>query len=138
VSDDKTIDPVAGLTEGRIVHYVLDDGEHRPAMVVKHWNPGHHDLHTRDCVNLLVFADGSNDNRPGRFGGELLPLHAPIVHRTSVHFSDEKTRGTWHWPERAAVYIPSPVAEALSDQAEFAGVSAGYFGATSQDEKDAG
>ncbi len=42
---------------GDIVHYVLPDGQHRPAIVVKIWNP--------TCVNMIVFADGLND---GGFG----------------------------------------------------------------------
>lgn len=48
-----------GLTEGRIVHYVLPDGnhegEHRPAIIVKVWNK------TTGYVNLQVFVDGTND-----------------------------------------------------------------------------
>lgn len=86
-----------GLTEGRIVHFVLDHGrsmnEHRPAMVVKVWGPesGYED----GVVNLNVFTDHTNDflpNTPGSGG---------LMWKTSVHYSEEKKTGTWHWIEKA-------------------------------------
>lgn len=103
-----------GLTEGRIVHYVLPDGdsegEHRPAIVVKVWSqsdPGQPDYAT---VNLTVFTDHENDYK----------RHKPDVHQdsgynnlfgtpsdglmwaTSVTFdNDKKEAGTWHWIEPA-------------------------------------
>ena len=77
-----------GLTEGRMVHYVLDDGpskgQHRPAVVVKVWSK---DL---GSVNLQVFTDGSNDGVPGG-----------IMWVTSVTFSEEPLLRTWHWIEKA-------------------------------------
>lgn len=77
-----------GLTEGRIVHFVLATGEHRPAIVVRNWNieskPGY--------VNLLVFADGSNDGEWGK---------PNVVWETSVDYSEEPQVRTWHWIERA-------------------------------------
>lgn len=88
-----------GLTEGRIVHYVLPDngdglcksvGAHRPAMVVlvcpKEW--GYPD----GAVNLMVFVDGSNDVQ--NFKGH--PLWA-----TSVQYSENPQPDTWHWIEKA-------------------------------------
>jgi hypothetical protein len=83
-----------GLTEGRIVHYVLPEGhrnagQHRPAMVTRLWEPGGGEM---GCAQLNVFEDGSNDNAEGALN----------VWRTSV-LNDEATKagGTWHWIERA-------------------------------------
>ena len=90
---------------GRIVHYVLPDGQCRAAIIVRVW-----DLRT---VNLSVFGDGQNDAHmykvlaPDLRGvdGEL------VVHRTSVSHDEagvdpggpprgDSHAGTWHWPER--------------------------------------
>ncbi len=81
-----------GLTEGRIVHYVLEgglsEGIHRPAIVVNDWKNG--------SVNLQVFLDGLND-------GFIDMLVAPvnIRWRTNIHYSETKEPGTWHWIESA-------------------------------------
>lgn len=88
-----------GLIEGRVVHYVLPDmedyqkcgvvGEHRPAIVVRNWHvPGYDGM-----VNLQVFIDGSNDI--GLDGH-----HTATKWATSVHYSEEKEPGTWHWIEK--------------------------------------
>jgi hypothetical protein len=78
-----------GLTEGRIVHFVLPDGnhagEHRAAMIVKVWNA------TTGYVNLQVFIDGSND----------YPQATGPMWATSVEYSDVHEPRTWHWIERA-------------------------------------
>ena len=88
-------DPLAGLTEGRIVHYVLESGrsqgQHRPAIVVRN-NQGE-----RGSVNLQVFIDGSNDYLGQGKDGEWFPTRW----KTSVHYDENKKPGTWHWPERA-------------------------------------
>jgi hypothetical protein len=77
-----------GLTEGRIVHYVLptgrNKGAHRPAIVVRDWKQ------KNGLVQLQVFTDGSNDD-----------LTENIVWRTSVHYDADKLPGTWHWIEKA-------------------------------------
>lgn len=71
------------LTIGRIVHYVLSDNEHRPAIIVGAYG--------NNIVNLQVFTDGDNDSQA--FG---------TVWRSSVEQDEEfKEQGTWHWPERA-------------------------------------
>lgn len=85
-----------GLTEGRIVHYVLPDGphagEHRPAMVVKVWRRGDGSPPANGYSNLLVFMDGTNDGP--QFGG--------CVHwATSIEYSTEMRPRTWHWIEKA-------------------------------------
>ena len=79
-----------GLTEGRIVHYVLADGgsmgEHRPAIVVKVWSK------ESGTSNLTVFTDWSNDGQHNENG---------IRWTTSVQYSEGKEPGTWHWIEKA-------------------------------------
>ncbi len=84
---------------GRIVHFVLPSGEHRPAIIVRIW-----DLvpTERSCVQLQVFVDGSND-AADLYDGEravLPPVNA--VWRTSVRQDPSgQTPGTWHEAERA-------------------------------------
>lgn len=79
-----------GLTEGRIVHYVLPDGrskgEHRPAIVVKVWNK------EIGYVNLQVFTDFSNDG---------VPYESGQYWATSVNYSEDPQPRTWHWIEKA-------------------------------------
>ena len=77
-----------GLIEGRIVHYVMPNGEHRPAVVVRVWNP-------EGTVNLSVFIDGINDE-PSQIGGIIT-----TVWKTSIVYSDDKKPNTWHWTEKA-------------------------------------
>lgn len=73
-----------GLTEGRIVHFVLPNGEHRPAIIVRVWSK------ETGCVNLQVFTDSTNDGLD------------PVEWRTSVSPSqDGKEPYTWHWIEKA-------------------------------------
>lgn len=96
-----------GLTEGRMVHYVLDEpygaipSEHRPAIVVKVWNPD-------GTANLQVFLDGSNDwlrieaqRKGSNPEPELTPVPPYTLWRTSVKYSEGAEPGTWHWIERA-------------------------------------
>lgn len=76
-----------GLTEGRIVHYVLEGGrnagQHRPAIIVKVWGQDN------GCCNLTMFPDWSNDGLNG------------MEWQTSRLFSESGELGTWHWIERA-------------------------------------
>ena len=88
-------------TVGRIVHYVLANGEHRPAIVVEDWTKG-------QDINLQVFLDGNNDASAERHDGSAGAIFeheciAGIAWRTSVRYADakKKTPGTWHWPEIA-------------------------------------
>ncbi len=85
-----------GVNEGRVVHYVLKNGEHRPAIVVNAWNPDS-PLRKQGIVNMVVFLDGSND---GIEAGRAHLDTALQAWRTSVHYSEDKEPGTWHWPER--------------------------------------
>ncbi len=94
-------DRIPGLTEGRLVHYVLADGNHRPAVVVKDWKQ------PNGCCNLQVLLDGTNDlSEPAN----CMPQEAErgIAWRTSVLYhgaSDSPGAppcppNTWHWPEK--------------------------------------
>jgi len=77
------------LTEGRIVHYVMPNGEHRPAIVVRVWDL---EIANDGYVNLVVFVDGTNDIKP----------FTTTIWEPSVFFNDtDKPVGTWHWIERA-------------------------------------
>ena len=73
-------------TTGRMVHFVMPNGKHRPAIVVEPWGG-------LGAVNLQVFPDGSND------GAGV----ANVEWRTSVKYDNSETPepGTWHWPERS-------------------------------------
>lgn len=89
-----------GLTEGRMVHYVLSldreyipvhkHGEHRPAVVVKVWRDSQG--YPQDTVQLQVFVDGENDGFSN--------IQAAMW-KTSVPYDPEGKPGTWHWIERA-------------------------------------
>jgi len=86
-----------GLTEGRIVHFVLSSGEHRPAIVVKNWRGEWGYAEEDGFVNLQVFVDGSNDNT-------VYPVSTPpsyMVWETSIKYSAEPEPRTWHWIEKA-------------------------------------
>ncbi len=80
-----------GLTEGRIVHYVLPSGSHRPAIVVNAWK---HVVEYRESgrVNLQVFTDFKNDGEDYASGQ---------YWATSVPYSETPEPGTWHWIEKA-------------------------------------
>lgn len=84
-----------GLTEGRIVHYVMQEGnsvgQHRPAIVVNAWKHVS-EYEAEGRVNLQVFTDFGNDGKQfesGRYWA------------TSVQYSEEPKPGTWHWIEKA-------------------------------------
>ena len=88
---------------GRIVHFVLDSGnhagEHRPAIIVKTWGdtPG-------SACQLQVFTDSdgsenSNDGPPN------------VLWKTSR--SQGVGPGTWHWPEYVPPYV-APVTESAT------------------------
>lgn len=86
-----------GLTEGRIVHYVLDAGphagEHRAAVVVKVWRKSDGAPPDNGYSNLMVFLDGMNDSPTG--------VTHSMLWATSVEYSEEPKPRTWHWIERA-------------------------------------
>jgi hypothetical protein len=84
-----------GLIEGRIVHYVLVDGVHRPAIVVNTWDA---EVRKMGIVQLQVFVDGTNDLK---YGMGSVEYKNGIIWKTSVHYDDVlKPAGTWHWIEK--------------------------------------
>jgi len=97
---------IPGLTEGRIVHYVLESGRskgaHRPAIVVRDWKQ------SNGLVQLQVFTDGFNDDfresvSAMQSNGEAVGItfSANVIWQTSVHYSEDKEPSTWHWIEKA-------------------------------------
>lgn len=97
-----------GLTEGRIVHYVMPSREHRPAIVVRAWKvqEAYHDgitpetrLATNGMCNLVVFVDGVNDVK--RSIDDPCKDHVLTMWETSVVYSEEPKPFTWHWIEKA-------------------------------------
>lgn len=97
-----------GLTEGRIVHYVMPDGvEHRPAIVVKVWRNVDGMPPENGVCQLQVFTDGSNDlyhlQSPdgSEYGLDREAVKSGIMWRTSVLYSEEPLPNTWHWIEKA-------------------------------------
>ena len=91
-----------GLTEGRIVHYVMPNGNHRPAIIVNAWK----EL-SPPCdgyANLQVFTDGTNDliGVPDVFKDHLNAIASGTWWVTSIcNDETDKERGTWHWIEKA-------------------------------------
>lgn len=74
---------------GRVVHFVMPDGQHRPAFVVRVWD---HEL-----VNLQVFTDGYNDSPPS---GVNIAWETSVPHVEEAAGTDDRTFfRTWHWPE---------------------------------------
>jgi hypothetical protein len=90
-----------GLIEGRIVHFVMPDGKHTPAIIAKVWNDN-------GLVNLQVITDGSNalpytpeeKTQFSNFGMDLEAVKHGHVWMTSRSYSDKYEPGTWHWVEK--------------------------------------
>lgn len=95
-----------GLGVGRIVHYVMPDGEHRPAVVTKVWHSVSEDLQRQGYCNVQVTPDGANDDMNLRrlfnmTPQETVPFHYRVgVPMSSVVFDDGGKPGTIHWPEK--------------------------------------
>lgn len=94
-----------GFTEGRIVHFVLPNGEHRAAMIVRAWPPQQVGG-DEGVANMQVMLDGTNDGDLAwqRFNygeGETVHVHNFNRWETSVHYSEGKEPRTWHWIEKA-------------------------------------
>lgn len=92
-----------GLTEGRIVHFVMPNGEHRPAIIVKNWSE------TAGTSNLIVFSDGHNDlpytpeekDAFQNYGLDTDDIRHGHFWKTSVLYSEKLEPNTWHWIEKA-------------------------------------
>lgn len=87
-----------GLTEGRIVHYVMNNGEHRPAIVVRVWELSGV---CEGYINLQVFTDGTNDTSPAESESMNEAIASGVLWRTSICYDEGKAPNTWHWIERA-------------------------------------
>jgi hypothetical protein len=98
-----------GLTEGRAVHFVLPNGEHRPAVIVKVWRKGDGTPPDNGMSNLSVFTDWTNDlphtkeekELWANFSLNLEDVRRGIVWATSIMYSEEPKPHTWHFIERA-------------------------------------
>ncbi len=94
-----------GLTEGRIVHFVMPSHEHRPAIVVKVWDRSGQ----AGTSNLQVITDGPNDlpytpeekQQFQDFDMDLGAVRHGHIWKTSIMFSEDPQPGTWHWIEKA-------------------------------------
>lgn len=84
-----------GITEGRIVHYVMRDGKHRAAIIVNAWSES---SYQNGEVNLTVFPDWTNDLGALPQGTDV--TGSSLMWATSVPYSEMKGIGTWHWPEK--------------------------------------
>lgn len=92
-----------GLTEGRVVHYVMPDGKHCPAIIVRNWDE------LAGTSNLTVFPDWNNDAGYTEADKQALrdqgidpeEVKRGLFWKTSVVYSEDKEPNTWHWIERA-------------------------------------
>ncbi len=83
---------------GRVVHYVMPNGRHRPATIVEVFE------NFKDMVNLQVLLDGPND--PSPFSGNPNSNYATAASQWcgSVYRDEiDKLVGTYHFPE----YVPA-------------------------------
>lgn len=92
------------------MHYVLANGQHRAATVVNAW-PGNPD----NRANLTVHLDQFNDveafqtsdghtwyvaKQPLMPTGSACPKNGTLAVGSAKQDEEDKTPGTWHWPER--------------------------------------
>lgn len=80
---------------GEQVFFVGEDGEDRPAVVVRTWKQ-----YDPNMVNLCVYIDGTNDPLYGRTpnGGLAVNVPAPLtVWKTSVHWALAKDKKSYSW-----------------------------------------
>ncbi|MGE5631693.1 MAG: hypothetical protein ACM3TR_11425 [Caulobacteraceae bacterium] len=76
------------LAVSKIVHFVMSNGEHRPAICVRAWND--------TCGNFQVFIDGTNDAATDATRED---MDRGVMWATSVCYSEDHTPRTWHWAE---------------------------------------
>jgi hypothetical protein len=114
---------LAGLQSGRIVHYVMKDGSHRPLLVIANFD--------NSVCGFLFLKSGDHDNLPAE-ARRILPAR-PVRRRRSPasRFDDALGVGTWHWPPREAAPVAAAVdPEALATQIQ--GVAGALFEAGTQ------
>lgn len=103
-----------GLQGGRIVNYVMKNGEVRPLVVVRVWQSGMHPGY----LNGVLLIDGLNDE--GQLPSltiERENLVPPAIWITSTWYDENKVPGTWHWPDRPKQQGPS-LAETVKQLAD--------------------
>jgi hypothetical protein len=81
------------LVEGNIVHYVMPDHQHRPAIIVQVWDREHID----GACSLIVFVDGTNDVKRN-FNDPIKETVTNFWEPRALH-SETHEPGTWHWIE---------------------------------------
>jgi hypothetical protein len=81
----------------RVVHFVLPDGQHRPASVVRVWGQPEAGIQYSGMCNIVVNLDTPNDY--GVMGVDPTK-EKDTIWRGSVYYSESPQPGTWHWPER--------------------------------------
>ena len=108
IASEPNVDPLAGMIEGAIVHYVMPDGEHRPAIIVRVWDKGWDNEfgkgHVDGDCNLTVFTDWTNDDFGIDTNGERYIMHEScakgLMRQTSCLYSEKFEPNTWHWTEK--------------------------------------
>lgn len=90
------------MTPGRIVHFVLPNGECRPAMVLGKPSPD-----DPNALTMMLFLDWKRDQAMYPFinGAPITNTsYCPILYVADVPYhepvSGEVVFNTWHWPER--------------------------------------
>lgn len=83
--DQKPVSRIAGMSEGRIIHYVAYNDRHLAGMVIG-YEPS-----VEPGVDIVVFTNMLNVNGVKNFGQQF---------HESVKFSESCEVGTCHYPER--------------------------------------
>jgi hypothetical protein len=78
--------PIPGLTAGRMVHYVLPLGSHRPAIITNVIDP------FAGNVSMCVFRDGEHDGYSAQ---------TPVHWVDNILYNEDPTPDTWHFIEKA-------------------------------------
>jgi hypothetical protein len=84
---------INGLIEGRIIHYVLSNNEHRPGIITKVY-----DKNLGMC-NVQIFLDVVTDNQLSEFSDNDMSIG--LSYKSHRYYDDTNKRpGTWHFIER--------------------------------------
>lgn len=82
---------MTGLTEGRVVHFVMPDGRHRAAIITEVVSPG-----TGHCGLSVFLAPDDPEQHVATF-----PQPQMVMPVRAFYGESGEHVGTWHWPERA-------------------------------------
>ncbi|WP_075289168.1 hypothetical protein [Pararhizobium arenae] len=75
------------VTVGRMVHYVMKNGEIRPAVITKVWRDILEDDPNSGMSNLRIMTDVGDEEREKEWRG-------------SVNYAETGEPNTWHWPPK--------------------------------------